>query len=196
MKMKRNEFILLHGSNLWYLGAGLFGPLLAVFTGKIGGNILDISYAWATFLLATGIATIIVGKYSDGPRVKERLLVIGYVFNALFTFLLLTVDSPIGLFFNQFGFGIAVALATPTWQALYAQYEDKKRPSMTWALFSGEAVIIQGIAILIGGIIVKYFSFHVLFTVMGCIQVVAALFVAQILQSVPRGTKKRTARLR
>lgn len=182
MKMQRKEFILLHGSNLWYLGAGLFGPLLAVFTGQIGGSILDISYAWATYLVVTGIATIIVGKYSDGPRRKERLLVVGYLFNTFFTFCLLTVDTPIGLFFNQFGFGIALALATPTWQALYAQYEDKKRPSMTWALFSGEAVIIQGVAILVGGMIVKYTSFDVLFITMGSMQLVATLFMAQILK--------------
>lgn len=188
MKMQRQEFVLLRGSNVWYLGSGLFGPLLAVFTGQIGGTILDISYAWAIFLVVTGVATMVVGKYSDGPRVKERLLVVGYALNTLFTFLLLTVGSPLGLFFNQFGFGIALALATPTWQALYAQYEDKKRPSMTWALYSGEAVIIQGLAILAGGMIVKFSSFTVLFITMGCIQAVATVFMVQILRRVPRGT--------
>lgn len=190
--MRRQEVILLRGSNLWYLGSGLFGPLLAVFTGQIGGSILDISYAWATFLVVTGVVTIIVGKYSDGPRMKEKLLVIGYIFNTIFTFLLLTVDTPLGLLFNQFGFGVALALATPTWQALYAQYEDKKRPSMTWALFSGEAVIIQGFAILVGGMIVKYTSFSVLFITMGCLQALATVFMAQVLQPVPCGTQKRS----
>lgn len=183
MKLQRKEAILLHGSNLWYLGSGMFGPLLAVFTGQIGGNILDISYAWATFLIVTGVATIIVGKYSDGPKTKERLLVLGYVFNSIFTFLLITVDTPLGLLFNQFGFGISLALATPTWEALYAQYEDKKKPSLTWALFSGEAVIVEGIAILIGGAIVKFTSFQVLFITMGILQVVATLFMAQILMN-------------
>lgn len=182
MKLQKQEFILLHGSNLWYLGSGLFGPLLAVFTNQIGGNILDISYAWATFLVTTGIATIIVGKFSDGAGRKERFLVAGYLLNTLFTFLLLTVDSPVGLFLNQFGFGIALALATPTWQALYAKYEDKKKPAMTWAWYSGEALIIQGVAILIGGAIVKFTSFEVLFITMGCLQLSATFFMAQILK--------------
>lgn len=192
MKLQRKEFILLRGSNIWYLGSGLFGPLLAVFTDKIGGSILDISYAWATFLITTGVAIIIVGKFGDGPKTKERLLVLGYFLNAFFTFMLLTVDSPIGLFFNQFGFGIALALSTPTWQALYAQFEDKRRPSMTWALVGGEGVIIQGVAILIGGALVKYTSFSVLFVTMGVVQLLATLYISQILKNVPRGTEKRT----
>lgn len=192
MKLQKKEFILLHGSNLWYLGTGLFGPLLAVFTDRIGGSILDISYAWATFLATTGIAIIIVGRFSDGPRVKERFLVLGYFLNAFFTLLLLTVDSPTGLFFNQFGFGVALAFATPTWQALYAQYENKKRPSMTWALVGGEGLIIQGAAILIGGVLVKFFSFELLFVVMGCVQLLAAMFMTRILKDTPIKTKKPT----
>lgn len=182
MKLSKKETILLHGSNLWYLGTGLFGPLFAVFTDKIGGSVLDVSYAWAIFLTTTGIVTILVGKYSDAPRLKERLLVLGYFFNAFFTFLLLTVHSPVGLFFNQFGFGMSLALTTPTWQALYAQNENKKRPGMTWGLYSGEAVIVQAIAILLGGIIVNIASFEALFVIMGCIQLTTAIFMVKILK--------------
>lgn len=182
MKLTKKESILLRGSNLWNLGTGLFGPLLAVFTEEIGGSILDISYAWATYLIVTGVFSILVGKYSDGHQRKERLLVAGYFLNVLFTFLLLVVSSPMQLFLNQFGFGIALALSTPTWQALYAQYEDKKRPSFTWGLVSGEAIIISGLAIIPGGLIVKYFSFDLLFMIMGGVQLIAALFMLRVLR--------------
>lgn len=41
------EWILLWSSNLWALGEGMLGPLFAVFAQRIGGNILDITWAWS-----------------------------------------------------------------------------------------------------------------------------------------------------
>jgi hypothetical protein len=45
--MQRKERLLLWSSNLWSLGEGMLGPLFAVFAQGIGGNILDITWAWA-----------------------------------------------------------------------------------------------------------------------------------------------------
>ena len=118
--------ILLYGSNLWYLGEGMLGPLFAIFAERIGGNILDISWAWATYLIVTGLLSIIIGKISDTKISKEKLMIAGYLLNTIFTFSYLTVSEPIHLFFVQGGLGIAAALPSPTWSALYAKYEDKK----------------------------------------------------------------------
>ena len=62
MRLNKKERILLYGSNLWYLGAGMLGPLFAVFTEQIGGDVLDISWAWATYLIIAGVLYIWVGK--------------------------------------------------------------------------------------------------------------------------------------
>lgn len=88
--------LLLIGSNLWYLGEGLFGPLFAVFTERVGGDILEITWAWAAYLIVTGIAMIIVGKLSDKMIAKEKLMVAGYALNALVTFSYLFVRTPVG----------------------------------------------------------------------------------------------------
>lgn len=45
---------LLYSSNIWYLGEGMLGPLLAIYTERIGGDIFDISWAWAIYLVVTG----------------------------------------------------------------------------------------------------------------------------------------------
>jgi len=73
--------ILLYGSNLWFLGEGMLGPLFAVFAERIGGDVLDISWAWATYLIVAGLMQIWVGKYSDGERGKERIMLLGYALN-------------------------------------------------------------------------------------------------------------------
>jgi hypothetical protein len=39
--------LLLWISNLWSFGEGMLGPLFAVFAQHVGGNVLDITWAWA-----------------------------------------------------------------------------------------------------------------------------------------------------
>lgn len=178
--MNRYVKILLYGGNIWYFGEGMLGPLFAVFTERIGGDILDITWAWATYLIVAGVLYMVVGKLSDGKKNKEKLMVIGYTLNAIFTFGFLFVSSTTHLFIVQTGLGIAAALATPTWNALYAKHEDRKHDGYQWGLAGGEAQIFTGIAVVTGGLIVSYFSFKVLFVTMGIIQIIAAIYQAQI----------------
>ncbi len=173
--------VLLIGSGLWYLGEGMFGPLLAVFTERLGGDILEITWAWAAYLLTAGILTILFGRISDKIG-KERLMISGYAVNALFTFGYLLVDSPSKLFFVQIGLGLATALATPTWDALYARFEDKKYDGEEWGVADGMPHIVTGIAVIIGGLLLIYTSFTTLFVIMGCIQIVATLYQARIIK--------------
>ncbi|PIR78325.1 MAG: hypothetical protein COU28_02135 [Candidatus Magasanikbacteria bacterium CG10_big_fil_rev_8_21_14_0_10_36_16] len=110
---------LLFGGNLWYFAEGMFGPLLAIFTQRIGGDILDITSAWAVYMLVTGFLTIYIGKISDKFN-KEKIMIFGYALNAFFTFTYLFVDSSLKLFVVQAGLGLAAG------DSLYAKYEDKK----------------------------------------------------------------------
>jgi MFS family permease len=181
----RNERLLLWSSNLWALGEGMLGPLFAVFAQRIGGNILDITWAWAIYLGMTGILTIVAGGVSD--RIwqwcgRERLLVAGYALNALCTFGYLLVETTTGLFLVQAGLGVALALSSPTWSALYARYSPgEEKAGYTWGLVAGEQRLILAVAIILGGYIVDHYSFNALFIGMGAVQVIATLYLARIL---------------
>ena len=178
--MRREEKVLLAGASFWWLGEGLFGPLFAVFAGRIGGDILEITSAWAIYLLVTGLLEIFIGKLSDRIG-HEKLMIAGYALNAIFTFGYLFVHSPQALFVVQAGLGVALALADPTWDALYARYEDKKKAGFIWGLEHGTEQLITGVAILLGGIIVSRTSFETLFIIMGTIQVIGTVYQAKIL---------------
>lgn len=182
MTLNKHIKILLYGGNIWYFGEGMLGPLFAIFTERVGGDILDVSLAWATYLIIAGLLYIIVGKITDRYDNKEKVMVLGYALNALFTFGYLLVSAPWHLFIVQAGLGIAAAMATPTWDALYAKHEDRKHDGFEWGLAGGEAQIITGIAIIVGGYIVSYGSFTTLFLIMGVTQVVATAYQAQILR--------------
>lgn len=179
--LSKTTRILLYSSSIWYLGEGMLGPILGVLTQKIGGNVLEISWIWATYLIATGIFTAFVGKLSDDKFSKEKLLVAGYALNALFTFGYLFASSTSRLLCIQVGLGIASALATPTWDALYAKHNARTNAGYLWGLAAGQTQLTTGFAMIIGGLIINYFSFNVLFITMGIIQIFATLFQAQIL---------------
>tara|TARA_B100001179_G_C18502294_1_gene364843 strand:- start:441 stop:944 length:504 start_codon:yes stop_codon:yes gene_type:complete len=155
----------------------MFGPLLAIFTEKIGGDVLDITGAWASYLIVTGIITIIVGRILKNTRQVENVMILGYILNTIFTFGYIFVNTPIQLFVIQAALGIASALATPTWEALYAEHGTKGNQILQWGLADGGANIITGIAILIGGVVVGYLSFNVLFIMMGTIQALSTLYL-------------------
>ena len=181
---KRKSKILRYSNNLWFFGEGMLGPLFAVFAERIGGSILDISAAWAVYLVTTGILIILIGELSDKKGGHEKLVTIGFALNALFTFGYLFVREPFHLFIVQAGLGAATALSTPTWNSLYARYEDKKRTGYSWGLAVGQANIATGIAIVIGGFIVAKYSFTALFITMGIIQVIATLYQSRIIDRI------------
>jgi MFS family permease len=161
--------------------SGMLGPLFAVFTEKIGGDVLDISWVWATYMIITGIIIVAIGKISDKSISKEKLVVVGFLLSSIFTFGYLLVSKPLHLFIVQIGLAIATALSSPTWDALYARYEDKKHDGYTWGLVDGGEQIVPGVAILIGGFIVVYLGFKTLFITMALAQLIGAILQARIL---------------
>ena len=181
MRLSKTTKLLLLGANIWYFGEGMLGPLFSIFAEKVGGDILDIIWAWATYLIMTGLCYILVGKLINGKPYKEKVMVAGYLLNAGLTFCYLFVSNPLQLFFVQAGLGIAEAIGTPAWDALYAKNVHEDHDAFAWGLASGQSQIVTGLAIIGGGFIAHYGSFNALFITMGCIQLVAAFVQAQIL---------------
>jgi MFS family permease len=158
----------------------MFGPLLAVFTEQVGGDIFNVSWAWSVYLFVYGSLSIVIGYFADFLH-KGWLMVAGYALNAVFTFSYLLVDDPLSLLVVQSGLGVAAALATPTWNALFDEWSSTDVDGYSWGLSEGVASIITAIAILVGGMVVYHYSFTVLFIAMGTMQVIATIYQSRIL---------------
>jgi len=180
--LNKKTKVLLKADVAWFFGEGLLGPLFAVFTERVGGDILNITWAWATYLIVTGLLITIIGKVSDKIINKRKLVFYGYVLNAILTFGYLLIDNPYSLLLLQAGLGVAAAMATPTWDALYSEYEDKKKDGFIWGLADGISQIFTGLAIIIGGFVVVYFSFTALFIIMGIVQTISVILLIPILK--------------
>lgn len=183
MRLSRTARILLIGANIWYFAEGMMGPLFAVFAERIGGDILDITWAWSTYLVTTGLLYIVVGRILNNKPYKAKVMIAGYVLNACFTFGYLLVRTPVELFFVQAGLGVAEAIGTPAWDALYAKNLSDEMDAYAWGLSTGQSQIVTGFAFAAGGMITHFISFEALFITMGCIQLLAALVTAQVLHA-------------
>lgn len=177
--MKRSAKMLLFASSLWYFGEGLFGPLFAVFSEKIGGDLLDITWAWSLYLFVTGLFYIIIGKIFNRTVWKSKLIIVGYALNTLFTFAFLLVDDTTSLMWVQAGLGLAEAISTPAWDAAFSSEMEDTNDTFIWGIANGQSFIVSGIAIAIGGLIANYISFEALFILMGCIQLIATIIQAR-----------------
>ncbi len=181
--MNKYELKLLTINNIWAFGSGMLGPLFAVFTDQIGGNILDISWAWSIYLIVTGIGIIILGKLSDSLN-KRNLILLGLLITTIFTFFYLLVNSPIDLLIVQIGFGLGLALFLPSWNALYDQYSGEgKNDGYVWGTAKGNWYLFSGLAIISGGLIVNQYSFNLLFLIMGFIHLFGFMLAFLILEN-------------
>lgn len=181
MTINKYARTLLWGANIWYFGEGMLGPLLAVYTERIGGDLLDITWAWAIFLIATGVCYIIFGRLLNGSRNLPQIIVLGYVLNAILTFGYIFVETPQQLFIIQAALGVAEAICSPAWDTLYARNLDEQNDTYAWGLSTGQSQLITGVATLCGGFIVHYMSFATLFILMGIVQLLAALVQGRLL---------------
>lgn len=157
------------------------GPLYAIFTERVGGDILDLTWAWSAYLVCTGLFYILVGRLFNRGKFKIEMMVVGYLLNALLTFAYLLVSNPFQLFLVQAGLGIAEAIGTPLWDTLYAKNVTGENDTYAWGLSTGQSQIVSGVAFAIGGLLANFYSFDILFIVMGIIQIVAAIVISTLL---------------
>src|SRR3989344_5480050 len=169
MRVNRKVKILLVSNNLWDFAEGLFGPLFAVFAGRVGGSILDISWAWTVYLGVRGLMVMAVGRISDKQIKKEPLVVLGYVLNTVATFAYLLVRDRWSLFAVEILAGAAAALAIPTWFSLFSRQSSKRNSGWLWGMASGQSDLVAAGGMVLGGLIVSMWSFEGLFLTMGTI---------------------------
>ncbi len=151
----------------------LLGPLYAVYVESIDKNILFISITWAVFLASATFFTFIVSKRGDSVKEKEYLLMAGFLIRAISWFLFIFVGSIYHLILIQFFLGIGEAFGSPSFDTIFAQHLDE---GMQVKEYSSWKLIVNGataIATIIGGLIVVYFGFNILFIIMSSMALVS-----------------------
>lgn len=160
-------------NGIFVFAGGMFGPLYAIFVGGIDKSIFSVSLTWFAFLFSTTIFLLFVEKFGDSLEEKEYLLMGGFLIRALVWFLFPFVSTLFWLIIMQILLGLGEALGTPSYDAIFAEHLDKNKhvkEYTEWKLISN---IVSSFAILLGGLLVNYVGFSILFFIMGMMALVS-----------------------
>jgi MFS family permease len=149
-------------------------PMYAAFAEKVGGSILDAGIAFAVFSMATGGAVALIGTRSWFQHHMRTFLMVGFVISASCDVSFIFVRDKWQLFATQIVAGFATGLIEPTWDSLFTD-DIEHSSAKHWSIWAGGTHLTTGTASLVGGLIVAYFSFSVLFGMMAAIDALALL---------------------
>ncbi|MFA6158163.1 MAG: MFS transporter [Candidatus Paceibacterota bacterium] len=169
--MKNGLKILIAADAFGNLALGMIGPIYAIFVGKIGGDILDVGWAYFVFTFTSGIVLYMISRWENRIAHKERLVVIGYLINALGCLLYFFVDSQMALLAVQVVLGVGVAIVSPAFDAIYSHYVNSEREASDWGAWEAMGYFVAALGAIAGSVVANSFGFHALFL---CMSVAAA----------------------
>lgn len=163
----RNGLKILIISDAWAnLALGMIGPIYAIFVGEIGGDILDVGWAYFTFTFTSGVILYLISMWENKVLHKEKLVVLGYSINSLGCFLYFFTDTQIMLLITQAILGVGVALVSPAFDALYSHFVKTKEEASDWGAWEAMGYMVAAIAAVLGSLIVENYGFRYLFILM------------------------------
>lgn len=140
---------------------GILMPIYAFFVQKIGGGILETSWAIATFSIITGIGTILIHKTTLSHTYSKHFLWIGWFLWLLSVSVYFLMQNIWMLYVSQLLNGLGTAMSEPIYDAEFSRI-TASNPSAGWAFFEGVTSIFAGIAAIAGGFIAAWYGFDVL----------------------------------
>ena len=167
-----NGFILIAGAML--------GPIYALFVKKIGGDLLDASYAFGVFALVAGITTLISGKYADRLKENELIIVLGYGILGIGFLGYTLVNSIWSLLIIQVIIGLGEAIYTPVFDAVYSKHLDDHKFGRQWGAWEAVNYFTIAFGAVAGGFLVTFFGFNTMFVVMGLLCFVSAIYIFRL----------------
>lgn len=169
--------VLIVTNSIILLASALLGPIYAVFVAKVGGSLLDASWAGGIYALVAGIVVLFSGRLVDRVKESELIIVAGYATMG-FGFLAYTiVDSVTELFAVQILIGLGAAIYAPAFDALYSKHLDSRKSGVEWGAWESITYFTVAFGAALGGIIVTKFGFNALFVTMAAFAFGSALFI-------------------
>lgn len=167
-----NGFILIAGAML--------GPIYALFVEKIGGDLLDASYAFAAFALTAGITTFISGKYADKLKENELIVVWGYVIMGIGFLGYIFVASIWSLLVVQMIIGLGEAIYAPAFDSIYSKHISDRSSGREWGAWEAINYFTTALGAIAGGLLVTYFGFNLMFVIMGLLCFFSAFYIFRL----------------
>ena len=173
--MKRMLKILLLADACFIFAAGLLGPIYAIFVSEIGGDLLDAGWAWAAFMLTSGIVVFLLSRWENKVKHYEKLIIGGYAIRSLAVLGYVFVNNPLQLMIAQAFLGLGEAFTLPAYDALFTKTVEKGKEAAQWGDWEAMAYIVTAFSAIIGSAVATAFGFRTLFMAMFGVSVMGLL---------------------
>ena len=171
--MKKELKILLAAYSFSTFAFSMLAPIYAIFIEKIGGGILEASYAISIFTFMSGLLIFLMSRWENRLKHNEKLLTIGYLILSVAFFSYMFVSRPWHIYIVEVIFSFGIATLAPVYDGLYSKNLDRGNSISEWGNWEGMGYIISAFAALAGGFLTNYFGFQVLFFVMFILSLIA-----------------------
>jgi len=181
--VKRGLKVLLFSDAFINLALGMIGPIYAIFVEKIGGDILDASWAYFTYMFTAGFVMYLISKWEDRSKHKEKLIILGYALTSVGCLSYIFVYNQMTLFTTQVILGISIAILNPAFDSLYSHYVIKNEEASDWGVWEAMSYVVTAVAAIIGGYVADFFGFRTLFIIMFVISLVGIVKSLELFKS-------------
>lgn len=172
--------ILLATNGTILIAAAMLGPIYAIFVERLGGDLLDASYAFAIFAAVAGLVTLVSGKYADKLKEPERVIALGYAIMGVGFFGYIFADSVIFLFVLQVVIGLGEAIYSPAFDATYSKHLTDRRSGRQWGAWEAINYFTAAAGAVTGGLLVTFLGFNTMFVIMGLMCVASAVYILRL----------------
>ena len=176
-KLNKNLRLLIFVNTVITFTVGMFAPFYAVFVVKIGGGAALAGVSWALFSVVSGILILLLSKWELRIKRQHILLAIGYLIRSMVFLSYAFMNNIPQLLITQVLWGIASAIGTPAFDALYTSNTSKETAIVEWGDWEGISAIATGVAALIGGLLIQSVGFKILFLLMSAISALLGIYL-------------------
>lgn len=176
---------LIIGDVVYYAGAGLLGPIFALFVEDFiaGGGAAVAGAAAAIYLITKSIAQIPAGALVDkicGDRDDFWFMFVGLLVAALVPLSYLFISTPAELYIAQFVLGVALAFNWPSFMALFTKYIEDHKEATVWSVYFTLTDLVMAGAAALGGYVAVTFGFETVIVGLSAVGVCGALLLLPI----------------
>ena len=170
-------------------GWGLLGPVFAIFivknitAGDVAAGAEIAGFAALTYWTVKSSLQIPIGRYLDrnhGEKDDFWFMVTGMFITGLVPFGYLLASLPWHIFICQALHATGMALVVPSLSAIFTRHIDDGKEAFEWGTRSTVVGYAIGISGAIGGILVAFLGFKIIFIMVGIFTMVSAALLLLI----------------
>jgi MFS family permease len=165
-------------NGIFVLAGSMLGPLYAIYVQGIDNTPQIISLSWAVFLISSSVFMYLLSRIGDKIKNKSTLLVVGFLIRSLVWVMYIFANNIPFLLLLQILLGLGEAMGSPAYNALVAEHLDRKRHIED---YSDQILVFNltaAIGTIVGGVLLSYYSFNILFIGMAGLGIISAAGIA------------------